>query len=268
MDSVRFEILEKNIPIPTRQVYQKMLINAVETFSKNIRWAALFFLNPEDKPPMREWYGFKSLKAPPRVKELDGFEDDLSELVQNVEFNKKSNQFLKSLNDNLKDVDKQTKLYVSADKTSNKYLMDPAIYSELLEKNVQSKYKKASNKDIDEVTSKHQKIVKDLEMSERVYKTMPRAAFFTLKDHKENFQNNPQVRLLNPTKCEIGRISKKILERIVKQIRKKSKLTQWQNTDEVLHWFKSLNDKKRKSFIQLISKVFTPASPPSYWTRP
>ena len=67
MDSVRFEISEKNIPIPTREVYQKMLINAVGIFSKNIRWAAYFFLHPEEKPPMKEWYGFKSLRAPPKV---------------------------------------------------------------------------------------------------------------------------------------------------------------------------------------------------------
>ena len=34
--------------------------------------------------------------------------------------------------------------------------------------------------------------------------------FSTLKDHKENFQNNPTVRLINPAKNEIGRISKAI----------------------------------------------------------
>ena len=77
----------------------KMLINAVETFSKNLTWAAHFFLHPEEKPPAREWYGFKSLRAAPKVKELDEFKNSLSELVQNVEFNKISNQFLKSLDE-------------------------------------------------------------------------------------------------------------------------------------------------------------------------
>ena len=38
--------------------------------------------------------------------------------------------------------------------------------------------------------------------------------FFTLKDHKENFQNNATVRLINPAKNEIGGISKVILEKI------------------------------------------------------
>ena len=66
----------------------------------------------------------------------------------------------------------------------------------------------------------------DLEISERVMETSYRQAFFTVKDHKENFrfQDNPQVRILNPCKSEIGKISKLILERIIVQIRKKSNL--------------------------------------------
>ena len=176
--------------------------------------------------------------------------------------NKSSNQFLKSLDDDLKDIDKQEKVYVSAHKTSNKYLLDSATYKELLEKNVQKNYKKAEEEDIEEVSNEHQQIVKDLEISERVFKTMPRTAFFTIKDHKENFQNNPQVRLLNPTKCEIGKISKKILERIVKQLRKKLKLKQWQNTDAVIEWFKNIDDKKKKRFIQLDIESFYPSITP------
>ena len=32
--------------------------------------------------------------------------------------------------------------------------------------------------------------------------------FITLKDHKQNFENNATTRLINPVKNEIGRISK------------------------------------------------------------
>ena len=69
--------------------------------------------------------------------------------------------------------------------------------------------------DIEKVSSEHQKVVKDLGLAERVFKTTPRPSFFTLKDHKENFQQKPQIRILNPRKCEIGKISKRFLERIV-----------------------------------------------------
>ena len=89
-------------------------------------------------------------------------------------------------------------------------------------------------------------------MSERVMKTSYRGAFFTVKDHKENFrfQDNPQVRLLNPCKPELGRISKLVLQKIIVQIRKKSNLIQWQNTDSLISWFRNLSNKKRKKFIQ------------------
>ena len=34
--------------------------------------------------------------------------------------------------------------------------------------------------------------------------------FITLKDHKENFNNNPTISYMNPAKNELGRISKAI----------------------------------------------------------
>ena len=69
--------------------------------------------------------------------------------------------------------------------------------------------------------------------------------FFTLKDHKENFQNNPTVRLINSAKNEIGRISKVILGKInsglIKPL-KICKLVNITNQDKVImkHTRKSL----------------------------
>ena len=92
--------------------------------------------------------------------------------------------------------------------------------------------------------------MKKLDIQERVFATKKRTAFFTLKDHKENFSTNPSVRVLNPTKPEIGIISKKILERIVCQIKSITKLKQWKNSVAVLDWFKQISNKQNKSFIQ------------------
>ena len=39
-------------------------------------------------------------------------------------------------------------------------------------------------------------------------------AFITLKDHKDNFKNNPKCRLVNPSKSGVGRISKGYLSNI------------------------------------------------------
>ena len=51
--------------------------------------------------------------------------------------------------------------------------------------------------------------------------------FVTLKDHKENFSNRPTVRLINPAKNEIGRISKTVLDDINTRLRESLKVNQW-----------------------------------------
>ena len=57
-----------------------------------------------------------------------------------------------------------------------------------------------------------------------------RESYITLKDHKENFQTNPKSRLINPTKTEVGKISKQILSKKVAKIREKTKLEQCRTT--------------------------------------
>ena len=44
-----------------------------------------------------------------------------------------------------------------------------------------------------------------MEIADRVPVTVEREAFGTLKDHKDNFENNPKIRLINPCKPELGR---------------------------------------------------------------
>ena len=80
-----------------------------------------------------------------------------------------------------------------------------------------------------------------------------------LKDHKEDFATNPKVRLINPTKPEIGRVAMKILDNIVKEIRSKNKqLNQATNTKEVLDWFKCIRNKRIFKFINFDIESFYP----------
>ena len=115
---------------------------------------------------------------------------------------------------------------------------------------------------MEKVTIEHQKIVKNLELEERVFETTPRSAFLTVKDHKDDFINNTKCRLLNPTKPEVGKISKKILEHVVNVVKSKSKLRQWKNTHEVLMWFKQLKNKQKKTFILFDVCSFYPSITP------
>ena len=67
--------------------------------------------------------------------------------------------------------------------------------------------------------------------------------FLTSKDHKDNFRVCfPKYRLLNPTKSELGKISKHILQQISTNIRTSLNVNQWQNTSEVNKWFQNIID--------------------------
>ena len=68
--------------------------------------------------------------------------------------------------------------------------------------------------------------------------------FFTLKNHKDNFQNNPTVKLIKPTKNEIGRINKVILGKIDSSLIKHLKVNQWKNTQILIEWFIKIDEKK------------------------
>ena len=58
------------------------------------------------------------------------------------------------------------------------------------------------------------KIAKKLEIDDRVEKMQETEAFITIKDHKEGFPHSLSCRLINPSKTDIGKISKCILDSI------------------------------------------------------
>ena len=83
-------------------------------------------------------------------------------------------------------------------------------------------------------------------------------AYITLKDHKPNFKNSPTFRLINPNKGELGRVSKQILEKINDELRGKVDCNQWRNTQDVINWFKNIQNKDKCHFTQFDIVEFYP----------
>ena len=75
-------------------------------------------------------------------------------------------------------------------------------------------YCKADEQSVNSVNQELNDITTKLDIGDRIETTARQQAFISLKDHKENFQNNPKCRLLNPAKNNLGLISKQILDRI------------------------------------------------------
>ena len=68
-----------------------------------------------------------------------------------------------------------------------------------------------------------------------------------------------KYRLLNPTKSELGKISKHILQQISTNIRTALNVNQWQNTSEVIKWFQNIKNKKLHTFTVFDIQEFCPS---------
>ena len=129
-------------------------------------------------------------------------------------------------------------------------------YQKLLNENITSSYKKGDN-DVRSVNKEALPIAKKLGLDTKMEQFMEKDAYITLKDHKENFPNNTKCRLINPSKSQIGIVSKKYLEKIVAEVSASLHVNQWRNTDTVIKWFKTVPHKKRSRFIKFdISDFF------------
>ena len=64
-------------------------------------------------------------------------------------------------------------------------------------------------------------ISKKLELDNRIESLAKSIALILLKDHKPNFQSSLPCRLINPSKINIGKISKSILDKVNQNLRNK-----------------------------------------------
>ena len=214
-----------------------------------MRWKAYFFLNPDTSTSSKNTYGFKSTKNPPPIDELKEFKDDMLKKVQSTKFKQVNNPFLNKLKDDTKRIKQETKLLIAADKTTNFYKVEPSAYNDLLEQNITKSYKKAHPNTVRDIHTENKKIATKLGIDDRVDATANKDAFITLKDHKPNFTNKPTCRLISPSKSEIGKVSKEILDRINSKNTRASKFNQWKNSISVIEWFKAIENKQHHSFI-------------------
>ena len=84
-------------------------------------------------------------------------------------------------------------------------------------------------------------------------------SYITTKDHKEHFPNKISCRLINPSKSDIGKIIKTILDKIITKIASLTNLNQWKNSTSVTEWYKTIPNKDQYWFIIFDIENFYPS---------
>jgi len=205
----------------------KCLTEKVEKFIKRVRWKALFFELVNELDDLRQSnYGFKTMKCPPHHLDLDQFENERLNLIQNISFKPVHDEFQKNLRDNIKRNNSLKKALIPADKSRNFYELDKKSHDKLYFECVTKTYKKSDTITYDNINFEAQSVAKDLEIGDKVECLARNVSFITLKDHKPDFANNPKCRLINTAKPELVKVSKQLLENINRSIRETTKVHQ------------------------------------------
>ena len=212
-DRINLDYSRKNIPLPSKDSYMKSLIAKTENFIKRVRWKVFFFENPSEKEASEEKYGFRTTKTPPQNPALNEFENDMYDLISNVEFKANKPQFQEKMIKDIREIRNSGKVILPADKTNNLYKVSVEDYTKLLHDSITSEYRKSSEKTKKNIDKESAVIAQSLKLADRMQSYTTDQSFITVKDHKPNFPSKPSCRLINPSKTDLGTVSKQILEK-------------------------------------------------------
>ena len=119
--------------------------------------------------------------------------------------------------------------------------------------------KVGSSQDVEDI----QKYARALEMEDRMECHSEANAFITIKDHKQELTNCIKCRVINPASNNLGRVSKRILDKVNHKCRNASGVNQWRCTQDVLQWFSNVHSanptKEKAKFLQFDICEFYPS---------
>ena len=253
MEKLQFDYSYKNIPIPPERNFKLQLIEIIKLVIKRMRWKAHFYnekrnIKENETQTIPKTYGLKFLNCPPQVKEWIQVERDLLDRMKALKFRKTRSHFQRRLKDGINTIHNTDTTLTFVDKTSNVYKFKKTQNKKMLNDSITAAYKRASDNIHNKIKTDGKKIMKDKDILNQMLTIGKNECFITLKHPKPNFKNKPQVRLINPAKNEIDRISKNILDQTNHHLRDSLRINKWKDRSEVIEWFLKIPDKNRYKF--------------------
>ena len=102
-----------------------------------------------------------------------------------------------------------------------------------MHENITKTYKKTNESKIKTINKSAKKIANRLDLEDRIEKLQENESCLTIKDHKDDIPYKISCRLINPSKSDIGKISKVIIDKINTKLLEVYKVNQRKNTQSV-----------------------------------
>lgn len=123
----------------------------------------------------------------------------------------------------IKDIRESNNIHILSDKTGNLYSLVIHIYNNFIKKELHSKYKRVADAELKQIYKDLYGWIDKLKLKDRIEPYNLRTPHFTLKDHKEKFVPTLTIRLIYPSKSDIGIISKAIIYKIIPKVKASEK---------------------------------------------
>ena len=128
------------------------------------------------------------------------------------------NTFQAKLREDIERIRKSRKVWVRSDKSNKTYQVSPHEYERILNDKITESYKLDHSDTITQINRDTAKFAQKVNMIDRVGKLEEKSAYILFKDHKKNFPDKKQTRLINPTKTELGFVSKDVIQKITSRL--------------------------------------------------
>ena len=103
------------------------------------------------------------------------------------------------MKNDLNKIELSNKLFVFADKSNNLYKVDKCTYKKILNEKICTEYKISNKNTVNKINDETYNLIKTHEVEGKIPKSQQKQAFITIKDHKDNFPNNIEYRLIDFT---------------------------------------------------------------------
>ena len=184
---------------------------------------------------------------------------NLLQIVASLKFRKLNDNFQEKMKSDISGIKSSPNVFIVADKTSNIYKAASREYNKLLKDNITKSYKKSTNRLEKAINMEAKNIARKIQLSDRIECLAQTPPFIALNNHKDNFQSSLHCCLINPSKSELGKVSKSILENINQDLVELLHTNQWKNSASVIEWFRNIKDKKNSTFITFNIREFYPS---------
>ena len=139
-------------------------------------------------------------------------------MIKNTKFRKINNEFQTKSSKDIKKIKNSKKIFINVDKSHNTYEITKEEYEKYLLKNISKIHKRTPRSKSDKINIEAKNIVIKLGIEDRVERLSEGNTYINVKDHREEFPEKASFRLVNPSRSEIGKISKIILDKVIKVV--------------------------------------------------